>query len=337
MLEHAGKGWCFFSDFHSYSLTIEYHAIPWNAPLAECRVYLSLPDIVLNLYIHKFVNLCRHNNSVSYVFRSNIPNVCTHTHTDRTMERAHSDGFMPKPLYTPVKGVLASWQEHLGYFPTSQFSAGRSRRKTSDYPSFDSTDRRMSAVIGYSGWDKRYSSPKEGWEPISHLTPPQVLPYSQEFYQFHHQITRKPEYVWQMMPSGAEDISPPPLGVDRLDLNVDRQTVARLGVFSLGQSVFFVATISLLIYMTLPALQTPPPLLPFPVLKVPPYLAALEGHLQPQPLPADFLQTYPHIQNHPRCGITTGGQVWMDSDNLGLWHQTIIKSIFRRSAGGTVQ
>ena len=111
------------------------------------------------------------------------------------------------------------------------------------------------------------------------------------------------------MPSGAEDISSPPLGVDRLDLNVDRQTVARPGFLSLGQSVLFVATISLLIYMTLPALQTPPPLLPFPVLKAPPYLEALQGHLQrqPQPIPADFLQTY--LQNHPRCGITTGGQV----------------------------
>ena len=139
-----------------------------------------------------------------------------------------------------------------------------------------------------------------------------------------------------MMPSGAEDTFSPPLGIDRLDLNVDRQTVARPSVLGLGQTLFFVAAISVLIYMALPApplrslpvlqpfpiLQAPPYLenlfqpQPFPVLKAPPYLVALEGHLQPQPLPEDFLQTY--LQNHPRCGITTGGQVWMDSDNLGL-------------------
>ena len=190
----------------------------------------------------------------------------------------------------------------------------------------------MSADLRYSGWDKRYSSNKEGWAPIPHhptSAPSQELPNPPEFYQFHHhhQSTRKPEF-WSETTN------------DRLELNVDRQTIAGPSILGLGQVLgqvlFFVAAIYVLIFMALPSLPTlqslpalPAPYYlhalsvhgilqpqPFPLLKAPPYIQTIESYVQPhlqavqsqlQPLPAS---PQPPLQNHPRCGITTGGQVW---------------------------
>ena len=136
--------------------------------------------------------------------------------------------------------------------------------------------------------DIRHSSPFPPHPPLPFSpsppdpSPPSLLPheeltYPQEFdyfssddgnFLFGEDEIKEPDFRAANVHSDVED---------RLELNVDRQTVVGPGLLDLGQALGLALLVGAVLILVLPQQQ---------------------------------------LQSHPRCGITTGGKVWTSNDSI---------------------